>query len=88
MVLYFKHENVMQNQCFYILSSDNSYDVAFVNMVQKKIEINRVTLPNIKSIEYFSDGCAAICAIIRRILDSMQNGIFLQQVIENTSVWQ
>ena len=48
-VLYFKLENAMQNQCFCIVSSDNSHDVAFVYMVQKKIiEVIKATLPNIK----------------------------------------
>ena len=50
----------MQNQCFCIISSDNSHDVAFIYMVQKKkIEVIKATLPNIKNIEYFIDGHAA-----------------------------
>ena len=47
-VLYFKLENAMQSECFCIMSSDNSHDVAFVYMVQKKIEVIKATLPNIK----------------------------------------
>ena len=59
-VLYFKLENTMQSQCFCIISSDNSHDVAFVYMVQKKIiEVIKTNLPSVKSIEYFTDGCAA-----------------------------
>ena len=53
-----KLENAMQSECFCIMSSDNSHDVAFVYMVQKKIEEIKATLPNIKNIEYFTDGCA------------------------------
>ena len=37
-----------------------SHDVAFVYMVQKKIiKVIKANLPNVKSIEYFTDGCAA-----------------------------
>ena len=55
-----KIENSMQSQCFCIILSDNSHDVAFVYMVQKKIiEVIKANLPNVKSIEYFTDGCPA-----------------------------
>ena len=42
------------------MSSDNSHEIAFVYMVQKKIiEVIKATLPNIKkNIEYFTDDCA------------------------------
>ena len=35
--------------------SDNSHDEAFVDMAQKKFEVIKATLPNIKNIEYFTD---------------------------------
>ena len=50
----------MQSECFCIMSSDNSYDAAFVYMVQKRIEVIKATLPNIKNIEYFTDDSSAI----------------------------
>ena len=50
----------MQSKCFCIISSDNSHDVVFVYMVQKKIiEVIKANLPNVKSIKYFTNGCAA-----------------------------
>ena len=48
-VFYFKLENAMQSEFFCIMSSDNSHDVAYVYMVQKKIiKVIKTTLPNIK----------------------------------------
>ena len=84
----------MQSECFYIMLSDNSHDVAFVYMIQKKIELIKATLPNIKilSILLMVMQCNTriitlpICATIRKILGSMQNGISLQQVMVNNHV--
>ena len=58
-VIYYKDAGAVQHKSFCIISSDNTHDVAFVYMVQKKI-IHRIkaTMPNILKIEYFSDGCA------------------------------
>lgn len=48
-LLYFKLENAMQSECFCIMLGDNSHDVAFVYMVQKKvIEVIKATLPKKK----------------------------------------
>ena len=41
------------------MSNDILHDVAFVYIVQKKIEVIKATLPKIKNIEYFTDGCTA-----------------------------
>ena len=59
-VLYFKLENAMQSECFCIMLSDSSYDVAFVYMVQKKIEVIKATLPNIKNWVFYWWLCSAI----------------------------
>ena len=58
-VIYYKDAGAVQHKSFCIISSDNTHDVAFVYMVQKKI-IHQIkaTMPNILKIEYFSDGCA------------------------------
>ena len=60
-LLYFNLENAMQSECFCIMSSDNSHNVAFVYMVQKKIFLcNQSYLAKYKkNIEYFIHGCAA-----------------------------
>ena len=70
---------------------DNSHDVAFVYMVRKKIiEVIKVTLPNIKNIEYFTDGCTVLYGNYKKIANlcnhSMQNRISLQRIMVNNRV--
>lgn len=60
-VCYYKNQNnELQNINFCFLSDYMQHDVAFVYALQSNlIGILKSKLPSLKSIEYFSDGCAA-----------------------------
>ena len=59
-VVYYKHENNLKNLSYCIISDDNSHDVATVFEVQRKVLADvKVKIPELKHVEYFTDGCAA-----------------------------
>ena len=56
MIVYLKKDGILKHKSYCIVSDDMTHDV---NMVYKIIEIvnnhNKTNLPQIKSIEYFTD---------------------------------
>ena len=57
-VIYYRENGELRHKSYCVLSDDLSHDVPFVFQVQKLV-INdlKTNLPQIKNIEYFSDGC-------------------------------
>ncbi len=58
-VIYYKHNGDLQHRSYCVTSEDLKHDVAFVHSVIKVVlEDLKGKCPNVKHIEYFSDGCA------------------------------
>jgi len=57
--VYYKTDDELKHKSFCVVSDDMTHEVAMVYEVQKCVMNNlKSQLPNLKKVEYFSDGCA------------------------------